>query len=463
MRRRGNLFLLCVVGTGIWLIATAAWVVWKSRGGKPGHEIAIWLTGDIRGRLVPCGCFTGQLGGLTRIATLVKTKPPDASLKVDIGDALEGTADYERIKLGYIHRAFGQLAYDAANLGHREAALTVQQLRDLAAASPVPLLGANLVDAATGQPVAKPSVIVTKGGWRIAIVGIMDARIAPEDLGRGLRIDAPANSLARLLPSLKSQSDFRVLLAFTDQAGLYALAREFPEFDLILGGRVTQPAQKLEHEGRTPILYVTNESRAVGSLHATLNAGSLAVDAAEVLLVHDRITESGAIAALAKSYRDQIRNVRLDIDDPSRTGGDFIPGVRTTPAFAGTDACAKCHPGAHRIWRESGHARAFATLRNAGADADPNCLACHTVGFGTPAGYRREFAGSKLVDVGCESCHGPGSRHIESRTAGNAEAGRLRPLGAGDCQRCHHGEFSRPFDWNDFWPVVKHAREATAP
>lgn len=457
MKRLVSLLLLCAIAAG-------AWLVWNHRRGKSGHEIAIWLTGDIRGRLVPCGCFTGQLGGLTRIATLMKTGSAADSLKVDIGDALEGTADYERIKLGYIHRAFAQLGYAAANLGHREAALSARELRDLAAASPVALLGANLVDAATGQPVVKPSVIVTKGGWRIAIVGVMDARIGPEDLGAGLRIDAPANSLARLLPSLKSQADFRVLLAFTDQAGLHSLAREFPEFDLILGGRVSQPAQKIEHEGRTPILYVTNESRAAGSLRATLNGpGSLAIDNAEVILVHDRITEHKDIVALAKTYRDQIRNVRLDIDDPSKVLGDFIPGVRTAPAFAGTEACAKCHPGAHRIWGESGHAHAFATLRNAGADADPNCLPCHTVGFGTPAGYRREFAGSKLTNVGCESCHGPGSRHIEARTAGDAEAGRMRPLGAGDCQRCHHGEFSRPFDWNEFWPPVKHAREAAAP
>lgn len=451
------ILLLCAVFSG-------AWLAWNRWGPRADHPLTVWLTGDIRGRLVPCGCFTGQLGGLTRIATMMESAPQSGTLKVDVGDALEGTRDYERIQLTYIHRAFGRLGFDAANLGHREAALSAGQLRTVAQESPVPLLGANLLDAATGQPVAKPYVIVTKGRWRIAVVGVMDSRIAPEQLGAGLRIDTPENTLARLLPSLKAKSDFRVLLAFTNESALHSLAREFPEFNLVLGGKVTQPAQALEHEGKTAILYVTNESRALGSIETTLKRdGRLAVTTSEVQLVQDKVPENPTIVALATAYRDQIRKTRLDVDDPSKATGDLIPGVRATATFTGSDSCAKCHPGADRIWRETGHAHAFASLVTAGADADPNCLACHTVGFGTPSGYRREFLRSKLVDVGCESCHGPGSRHVDARTKGDAEAGRLRPLGAGDCKQCHHGEFSRPFDWNEFWPLVKHGKESAPP
>ena len=447
----------------IGIIGFGAWLGWSHLGPARDHELAVWLTGDIRGRLVPCGCFTGQLGGLTRIATMMGAAPQDTTLKVDIGDALAGTADYERIKLGTIHRALAKLGFDAANLGHREAALSAEQLRSLAKDSSVPLLGANLLDATTGMPVARTHVIVTKGGWKIAIVGVMDSRMALENLGTGLRVDAAENSIARLLPTLKSQADFRVLLAFTDEATLHTLARTFPEFDLVLGGKVTQPAQRVEHEGRTGIFYVTNESRALGSMNVKLNgAGRMSIGKSEVQLVHDQVAEEMAIAELAKNYRDQIRKVRLDVDDPSKSGDDFIPGIRATATFAGSESCANCHPGADHAWRETGHARAFSTLVKNGADADPNCIACHTVGFGTPGGYRREFAGTKLTDVGCESCHGPGSRHVTSRLAGDAEAGRMRPLGTGDCQRCHHGEFSRPFEWKEFWPLVKHGKEGAA-
>ena len=64
----------------------------------------------------------------------------------------------------------------------------------------------------------------------------------------------------------------------------------------------------------------------------------------------------------AKNCRDQIRKTRLDVDDPSKSGDDLIPGIRATAAFAGSESCAKCHPGAEHGWRETGHARAFSTL-----------------------------------------------------------------------------------------------------
>ena len=40
------------------------------------------------------------------------------------------------------------------------------------------------------------------------------------------------------------------------------------------------------------------------------------------------------------------------------------------------------------------------------------CIGCHTAGFGEPSGYLRKMKDTKLVDVGCESCHGPGSKHV---------------------------------------------------
>jgi hypothetical protein len=176
--------------------------------------------------------------------------------------------------------------------------------------------------------------------------------------------------------------------------------------------------------------------------------------------VSDQIPEDAEIVALAAQYRATIRATKLALDDPAHLAGDTVPGVRATANYAGSQACASCHPSATRAWSESGHAHAFATLVQAGADADPHCIGCHTVGFRTPSGYRREMRGAKLVDVGCESCHGPGSQHVAERTAGGEALFRFRPLASGDCQKCHHGEFSRPFDYEQFWPLVRHGREA---
>ena len=445
---------LALIGAGAWLAL---------RTPTPAHPCAltVFFTCDVRGRLVPCGCFTGQLGGLTRIATMIGKGAAPESLKVDVGDAIEGTADYELIEYRYIQEAFAKMGYAALNVGHREAALSAAQLRELKAKSPVPMLSANLLDTATGKPLFDTHRIVQRGPWRIALVGAMDPRIG-DSLGEGLAIEKMETTLASLLPALKREADFIVLLAFTDEAHLAELARQFYELDAILGGKVTQPSQKLTRENRSLILATTNQARALGVLEVQLPARSKMLPVkGEVALVSDHIPQDEEIRALATAYRTEVRGAKLALDDPANLQGDMVPGVKATASYAGSQACAGCHPSATKAWTESGHARAFSTLLQLGADADPNCLACHTVGFGTPSGYRREFRGAKLVDVGCESCHGPGSQHLAERASGTEPAFHFRPIGSGDCQRCHHGEFSRPFDYEKFWPLVQHGKEPT--
>jgi hypothetical protein len=425
---------------------------------KP-QELTIQFTADVDGRLVPCGCFTGQLGGLTRIATLFGPAGEHDVLRVDVGDAIEGPADYQRIEHRYLVRAFAEMGYTALNIGHREAQLSAAQLRELKSHATVPLLSANLLDETTRQPIFDTHRIVTRGKWRIAIVGVLDPKGTTEKLGAGLVVERMETALSSLLPRLKGQADFIVLLAFTNEDSMHALAQEFYELDVILGGNVAQPAQQVTRENRSLIFYVTNESRAVGTLPLKLHAPhKLEYHNAEVTLVSDRIPEATAIHKLAVEYRDEIRKTRLEIDDPQSLAMDLVPGVKNAATYAGSEACLQCHATAGQSWHKSAHSHAFKTLLHLKADADPNCIPCHTVGFQTPSGYRREFGAAKLVDVGCESCHGPGSLHVEQRRGGTPPVDNFRTLGAGDCQKCHHGEFSRPFDWDQFWPAVKHGK-----
>jgi hypothetical protein len=438
-------------------LAIASWFFLRNSSQSAPVELTVWLTADVRGRLVPCGCFSGQFGGLTRVSSVVAQSDPKNTLRLDAGDALEGPEDYHRIELGYIHKAFAKMGYDAANVGHREARLSAADLRSLSAASPVPLLSANLLDAQTGAPLLKTHTIANRGPWRIAIVGVMDETLSADELGAGLRLEKMSTTIGQLLPSLKKDADFLILLAFTNQERLRGLAREFPEFALVLGGKVTEPAQQLVTEGSTGVFYVTNESKALGEIHLALKSpGISTVPRAEVMLMHDKLEQDPDIAALAERYRDEIRITKLLLDDPSRTDAGSIPGVRAASTFAGSEACTKCHAKAANAWSKSGHAHAFRTLVARKADADPNCIGCHTVGFEKAGGYRREYGETKLVNVGCESCHGPAAKHIERVTVGDLESGRMRKLGAADCVKCHHGEFSRPFDWEKFWPEIQH-------
>jgi len=87
----------------------------------------------------------------------------------------------------------------------------------------------------------------------------------------------------------------------------------------------------------------------------------------------------------------------------------------STADYVGSDACQSCHESEFKTWSASGHAHAVATLEKAGKAGQSDCLQCHTTGFGKPGGFPTGGAVSAhpdLARVGCESCHGPGGKHI---------------------------------------------------
>ena len=64
------------------------------------------LTCDVHGRPVPCGCFSGQFGGLTWLKTVLDSEAPPNALRLDAGDAIGGHEDYDVIQYHYLLRAF---------------------------------------------------------------------------------------------------------------------------------------------------------------------------------------------------------------------------------------------------------------------------------------------------------------------------------------------------------------------
>jgi hypothetical protein len=289
---------------------------------------------------------------------------------------------------------------------------------------------------------------------------VLDPRGLGDELGSGLVVGDMEAAISQQLALVRPKVDMVILLAFADETTMTRLAQQFYEVQVILGGKVSQPAQELKRENRSLVFYVTNESRALGILRLKLSRGApVGAVSSQILLLHDQIPQDRSFRELAQAYRDEVRQTSLSVDNPANIGADMVPGVRAVAGYVGSARCVECHKVTGRVWEQSEHARAFAALTARKADADPKCIGCHTVGFGSLSGYRREFRGGKLVDVGCESCHGPGGLHVRQREGDKTVNFAYRPLGAGDCQKCHYGEFSRPFKWDDFWPRIKHGKE----
>jgi hypothetical protein len=129
----------------------------------------------------------------------------------------------------------------------------------------------------------------------------------------------------------------------------------------------------------------------------------------------------------------------------STTAGPADPAQAKPNKYIGSNKCKSCHANKengdqHGTWLASKHAKAFTELasdaaKKAAADkgiADPQtadaCIKCHTTGHGLPKENFDKAFDIKL-GVQCETCHGPGEKHMKARFAAAAalEEGKEAP------------------------------------
>ncbi len=137
----------------------------------------------------------------------------------------------------------------------------------------------------------------------------------------------------------------------------------------------------------------------------------------------------------------------------------FMPGLALGLAsgeWVGADTCALCHPGEHGEWLDTLHKDAWDNLAAAAAPPffmpheDPECLPCHTVGFGDPSGFVDIVATPELAGVQCENCHGSGADHVNHAEASNITIDYEADL----CGSCHTDSHHPTFDE---WETSGHA------
>lgn len=65
------------------------------------------------------------------------------------------------------------------------------------------------------------------------------------------------------------------------------------------------------------------------------------------------------------------------------------------------------------------------------------CGACHVTGFGQPTGGQLDGSTPQLDGIGCESCHGPGSKHLTAGSVAERQATITRVPPDKTCKDCH--------------------------
>jgi hypothetical protein len=145
-------------------------------------------------------------------------------------------------------------------------------------------------------------------------------------------------------------------------------------------------------------------------------------------------------------------------------GSGRVMGADEVNKYYGAEKCKNCHASAakgnpYEVLSKMKHAQAYATLASPEAKKiaaekkidDPQksdqCLVCHVTAFGVPAAQKHKKF-DETQGVQCESCHGPGGKHVAARLA--AEGGdetKVQQIGKDEiihdvtqetCKKCHN-------------------------
>lgn len=448
-----SVIFICVV---LMVLGGAVYVCYALS--KPnGHNDTVTLvfSGAELGYLEPCGCSEGQLGGIARRDSSLQQLRADKNTVVPIANGnliKDGSAQSElKADIGFF--ALADMEYIAYNVGENDLQLGIASLTVLSEQNDLPLVSANLYQGTS--PVFTPyflhTVQLPKGVIKIAIVGFISTNYAIYAENAGVRIQEPNTVLKTLISELTENADVIVCLFSGTVREALELRNNFPMLDVVvISNDETEPPPAPMPPDRH-IVNTSTKGKSLCSVKIDFDINRHRIVAApQQHLLHEEIPDSARMVELLALYQQMIadENLTASVSQEHR---------ETAAEFVGSGTCKTCHIEEWTSWQTTKHSHAYQTLEVAGHETDPDCLTCHTVGFGFSSGFLSVKETPNHLDVGCENCHGAGSKHVaEQHEASNPTHMDYGRVSEATCLTCHTTENSPKFDVNTYFPKIVH-------
>jgi hypothetical protein len=527
--------ILAGTGLARWLKGPTAPTLEPAPSPIPAHLFRGWdkekpdfvvvLSAQQHGYVLPCGCSSPQVGGLERRYNFIQYLKPRGwpVVAVDLGDVPQkkGPAYHlpnvqGLIKYRYSMMALKEMDYLGVGIGEYEAALGLDQIDGewaLNESKPAVLLAnlENLTDFPGFKALATGTVPNSslKVGVTSVIGQAVRENIVKLSMGTPPRMRGTAEVLNDQWKAMQAEKvDLPILLYHgmaTPRKGdgkkeALLCAEAFPQFPVIvcLSEDDLAPAEpdkvKTKAGTTTQVITLGHKGKHIGVLgvnRKTAPNGGFTfefryqlVDMGVEYITPKEQEANHPIIKMMEDYTKELkRDNYLAKYVPSKhllQAMDPVPGLKNpgngVPAYIGSEACKKCHDHAYEVWKNSPHSHAYQTLVDAKRPSlrqfDGECIVCHTVGFTYNTGFKNAEETPKLKDVGCESCHGPGSLHVANpqnqewrdRMNESWRHARNKNLAIEKmCQNCHdtdndvtwvHTEKHNPF--NEKWSKIIH-------
>ena len=408
------------------------------------ESLTVFFTGNVLGELKPCGCSGGQLGGLSRRATIFNRVSKDKRLIIDTGSLVDGQGEQDEIKYNITLQALKALDYDLVSLSEED----IETGKNFGLFEDIGSLF-NIISYQQSSDVDVPAKfarsLLLRGKPLAVTVAAFDAKSTPIEQAGGLFTSGSAINPAGINI---------LILNHCDDAIIDFITRRIPSVDCIVRpSESDEPRVAGGLNNRPLIVSVGRFGRYVCGLKITESPAYKGKPRLSFLTVKvtEELKEEASLVQLYKAYQ-QIVGERNLLEKYQR----FV--LPDNLEYTGSGSCNACHEYEYEKWSQKAHAHAYATLERVGSQLDPECASCHVVGMEYESGFVSEQKTGHLKNVGCENCHGPGSEHI--RSGGNTA---LTGPKSG-CIDCHTPDHSGEYAGNegDFLEKIVHWREPSS-
>lgn len=371
------------------------------KNASPPTAILLY-TGNTKSHLEPCGCYHEQSGGLPRRAYVVEQIRDLGfpTFLVDAGNIFDGVAEIDTRRCEMNIKAMSEMGYSAVGLSESDLAYDDTYLSRQRAVATFPFLARRAND----RDLTQPEVVETIGKHTIAFV-------------------AGAASEAAV-----SQADVIVALGHTED----------PErIDVVIH---PNDIETTVSEAGTVYVGCKSEGKTLGVLALWMGtSGKLVRHSVRELALTGDVGESEPIRELLTEFYRKLAAENAIEGAP--LFADRALEQQHGNGYVSATACQDCHVEEYRQWSATRHAFAYQTLLKKERYFDAGCVSCHTTGFGYSTGFQISAADSSFGGVQCETCHGPGKRHVGNPKKSNIRSGSDMSL----CLECHDPKHSPGF------------------
>lgn len=326
-----------------------------------------------------------------------------------------------------------------------------------------PFISANLADK-NNNLYFPPYTIVSFDDRKIGIVGLSGSNFISNDPILTLNW---RDALPDHLENLKQQCDFILLLSTMSKKDNELVAQRFPEINLIISSISSNGNLRPKRVNKTLITQTHSRGKYLGILNLTwsderewkhqdpktkkvLPANTPGDYTSRFIPLSSKIKDRDDIKAKTDSLNSEIAKLNKKTKQQRPIARTQRVGMPLTPSnYVGSSVCYRCHTEQYKQWQATKHSAAIHTLEKQSQQNNLNCLPCHVtspIKMSDTADAKRMLLRlpKQLLSVGCESCHGGGRLHIQTK----GKSHDFTEITEDTCRKCHSLEMDKEFSFD---------------